>query len=87
MPNPHPKTDHLSHYQMTPEGDEPLSRRQLQVKLPESLREALDQIPSKKRNQLVRQWIAEGFSRYLQECQERSPSNRSNLELPGQQPL
>jgi hypothetical protein len=39
----------------------------LQVKLPFALREAIEQIPSKERNQLVRQWIAEGFSKYRQE--------------------
>jgi hypothetical protein len=57
---------------MTPEGVEPLSRQQLQVKLPEPLREALSRIPAKERNQLVRQWIAEGFSRYQQAGQEEA---------------
>jgi hypothetical protein len=57
---------------MTPEGVEPLSRQQLQVKLPETLREALFRIPAKERNQLVRQWIAEGFSRYQQSGQEEA---------------
>ena len=78
MPNPHPKTDHLIRYKMTPEGAEPFSRRQLQVKLPESLRSGLDRIPSKKRNQLIRQWIAEGFSKYQQSDQDQRDEDECN---------
>ncbi len=80
MPQNSPRPN-LIPYRMKPEGDEALDRRQLQVKLPKSLREALDEIPSKQRSQLIREWIAEGFSRYQdQKDQERSDeSERSEL--------
>ena len=55
---------------MKPEQEKALSRRQLQVKLPEELREALDLIPAKKRNQLIRQWIAEGYSKYTMQQEQ-----------------
>lgn len=76
MPNYDPKP-HLIPYRMKPEGSEAFHKRQLQVKLPKSLREALDYIPPKKRNQLIRQWISEGFSRYQERYIEHDPPPES----------
>ncbi len=82
MANYNPKP-YLKKHQIKPEGAEPLSKRQLQVRLPEDVKIRLDEIPSKQRTQLVRQWIAEGLSRYLEEYQEYSDKGDLNEVMAG----
>jgi hypothetical protein len=48
-----------------PEGKEPLSRRQLQVKVPEAIADALNQLPSGDRSKWLRKVITEAVEREL----------------------
>lgn len=48
-----------------PEGKEPLSRRQLQVKVPLAIADALNQLPSGDRSKWLRQVITEAVEREL----------------------
>ena len=67
MPWNSPRPNLRKHH-FKPDEDEPYSPKQLQVRLPVWLREELDEIPSKKRNQLVREWITRGFNEYRQQA-------------------
>jgi len=48
-----------------PEGKEPLSKRQLQVKVPESIIQALEVLPSSDRGKWLRRVITEAVEREL----------------------
>ena len=74
MPRNSPRPN-LIPYQFKPDNEQPFAKKQLQVRLPVDLKEALDRIPAKQRNQLIRQWISEGFSKY-----QESRSQDSNLD-------
>jgi len=74
MPRNSPRPN-LIPYQFKPDNEKPFAKKQLQVRLPVDLQQELDRIPPKQRNQLVRQWISDGFSKY-----QASMSQESNLD-------
>ncbi len=63
MPRNSPRPN-LIPYQFQPDNEQPFAKKQLQVRLPVDLKEALDSIPAKQRNELIRKWIADGYSKY-----------------------
>ncbi len=65
MANPNPKTEHLTPFQKV--GKEALSKKPLQVRIPQSDYDTLMDIPSQKRLALIRQWIKSGLENLQQD--------------------
>ncbi len=74
MPRNSPRPN-LTPYRFKPDNEQPFAKKQLQIRLPLDLKEALDSIPTKQRNELIRKWIADGYSQY-----QENLSEDSNLE-------
>ncbi len=65
MANPNPKLENLVHFR--PIGDEPLSKKQIQVRVPQSDYDKLMNLPPEQRLMLLRQWIRTGIENWERE--------------------
>ncbi len=74
MPRNSPRPN-LIPYRFQPDNEQPFAKKQLQIRLPLDLKEALDSIPAKQRNELIRKWIADGYSKY-----QKNLAQDSNFE-------
>ncbi len=59
--NPNPKIDQIVEYQFKRVGDEPLSKKPLQFRIPQSQYEKLMKLSSSERLNLLRKWVSEGL--------------------------
>jgi hypothetical protein len=59
-------------HKFEPVYDEPLAKKQLQVRLPESIQQRLDQMPTDTRNNLVRGAIASALAGEVGDSEPRS---------------
>jgi hypothetical protein len=63
MANPNPHVENIVAFQFQPEGEESLSKKPVQVRVPQSDYDKLMRLPKEQRLVLLRKWIRTGLEK------------------------